>query len=94
MFEPSKAAQIAREMEQHTISILGISEARWTGSGRIVLNRGQTILCSGRGDNQHQEGVALVLDKVACRSLLEWNPVSSGILTPRFDSKFTKLFII
>lgn len=27
MFEPSKVAQIALEMEQHNISILGISEA-------------------------------------------------------------------
>ena len=35
-----------------------------------------------------------MLDKVACRSLLEWNPVSSRILTARFDSKFTKLFMI
>ena len=59
MFEPSKATQIAREMEQHNICILGIREARRTGSGRITLNWGQTVLYSGRGDNQHQDGVAL-----------------------------------
>ena len=94
MFEPSKAAQIAREMEQHNICILGISEARWTGSGRITLNRGQTVLYSGRGDNQHQDGVALMLNKEASKALLEWNPVSSRILTARFDSRFVKLSII
>ena len=93
MFEPSKAAQIAREMEQHSICILGTSEARWTGSGRITLNRGQTVLYSVRGDNQHQDGVALMLNKEASKALLKWNLVTSRILTARFDSRFAKLSI-
>jgi len=73
---------------------LGISEARWTGSGRITLSRGQTVLYLGRGGNQQQDGVALMLNKEASKALLEWNPVSSRILKARFDSRFVKLSII
>ena len=80
MFKPSKAAQIAGEMEQQNSCILGISEATWTGGGRISLNRGQTALYSGRGDSQDQDGVAFMLNKEASKALLEWNPVSSRSL--------------
>ena len=35
-----------------------------------------------------------MLDKVTCRSLSEWYPVSLRILTASFTSKFTKFFIV
>ena len=43
MFEASRTAQIAKEMRQYNISILGISEARWTGSGKLTCHSGETI---------------------------------------------------
>ena len=47
MFEAGKAQQIANEMSRYKISLLGISETRWTKSGRLRLASGQTILYSG-----------------------------------------------
>jgi hypothetical protein len=60
MFQTSKAAQVASEFRRYGLDILGISECRWSGSGKLVLNSGETILWSGK-ENEHESGVALML---------------------------------
>ena len=57
MVETGKTAQVAREMRRYNISILGVSEIRWTNSGKIELATGETLCYSGRSDDQHAEGV-------------------------------------
>ena len=47
---------IANEMKRYKISILGLSETRWTSSGETKLADGTTIIYSG-----HPEGVAFTL---------------------------------
>ena len=71
MYECGKAAQVAKEMKQNTVNILGVSESRWTGSGRVVLADGTTIVYSGRKGGQHQGGVALMLNRLSAKALLE-----------------------
>lgn len=69
--------QEAREMTRYKISILGVSENRWTGktgNGRLTLADGTTVLCSGRKDGQHPSDGALMLDKSAAKTLIEWRP--------------------
>ena len=51
---------------------------------------GETILYSGRDDNAHLGGVALLLNKETAQSLLDWNPVSDRIITARFNSNYVK----
>jgi len=38
---------VASEMRRYGLEILGISESRWAGSGRMRLLRGETI-CTGK----------------------------------------------
>lgn len=94
MYECGKAAQVANEMKQNRVDILGVCESRWTGNGRVVLADGTTILYSGRQDGQHQGGVALMLNRLAAKALLEWKPVSERIVPARFYSKYSKLTVI
>jgi hypothetical protein len=47
MFEIGKTAQVAAEMRRYKISILGISESRWTDSGQKTLSIGKLLLYSG-----------------------------------------------
>lgn len=91
MYQTGKLAQIVNEAENYGIDILGISEARWTGSGKRRLTSGHTLLYSGRQDHLHQEGVAIIMKKEATKSLLEWNPVSERIMVARFDSNSQNL---
>ena len=62
LYETSKSAQVAKEMKKYGIDILGISECRWTGSGKMTLNSGHTILYSGQNTN-HVNGVAIIISK-------------------------------
>lgn len=97
MWETSKTAQVITEMKRYHLDILGISECRWTGSGRQVARdkdgEAFTILYSGREDT-HDSGVALIVNKDKIKTLIEWEPISDRLLKARFDSKFCKLTII
>ena len=61
MYDTGKLTQVTSEMKRYNIDILGVSESRWTGSGRITTNTGETVLYSGRDDQQHREGVAIIV---------------------------------
>ena len=58
MYETGKMAQVTAEMRRYNLQILDISKNRQTGSGRYRTNTGETLLYSGRDDDQHHEEVA------------------------------------
>ena len=58
MYDTGKLAQVTGEMRCYNLHFLGISESRWTGSGWYRTNTGETVLHSGRDDDQHHKGVA------------------------------------
>ena len=63
--------------------ILGVSESRWTDAGRQRTGTGETVLYSGRDDDMHFEGVAIILKKGLEKSLIEWKPVNRRIIKVR-----------
>ena len=67
---------------------------RWADSGILTLNSGETVCYSGRMDGLHQEGVGIIMDKAAKKSLLGWEPVNSRIIRARFFSEYVKTTII
>ena len=94
MHAPGKAAQVANEMRMNGIEILGISESRWTGSGEVKLATGETVIYSGREDDIHERGVAIMMTKAIRHTLIDWKPISDRIITARFYSKFIKMTLV
>ena len=94
LYQTGKLAQATSEMNSYQLDIMAVCEARWTGSGRQNLASGHTILYSGRDDNQHLNGVALILSKKAKHTLIEWKPLGERLLKARFNSKFAKMTVI
>ncbi|CAH1266795.1 Hypp3576 [Branchiostoma lanceolatum] len=92
LYQTGKMAQLLREFEENQLNILGISEMRWTGSGKLY-NEGKTVLYSGH-EEQHRRGVGFVLDKEASRALIGWKPVNERIITARFESRHGKTTIL
>ncbi|KAE9547262.1 hypothetical protein FO519_009526 [Halicephalobus sp. NKZ332] len=92
LYQCGKLAQVLREFDNNHLDILGISEMRWTNSGKVISDR-KTILYSGQ-ENHHKHGVGLILNEDAARSLISWNPINDRIITARFQTKFLKLTII
>ena len=94
LYQTGKLAQLVREFQNYGLDILGVCEARWTGSGQRALASGHTILYSGRLDGHHTEGVALIMSREKERTLIEWKPSGPRLLKARFNSKYTKLTVI
>ena len=65
MFKAEKTAQVAAEMKNYNLTVLGISETRLTGSGQRRLATGELLLYSGHeeDDAPRTQGVALMLSK-------------------------------
>ena len=89
MFETGKTFQVAREMRNYKIGVLGLSETRWTQSGQMRLGTGEMLLYSGHMEDgaPHTEGVGLMLGQEAQRALIGWEAVNSRIITAKFMTK-------
>lgn len=86
MYESGKCAQIAQEMQRYKLNILGISETHWTQSGQKRLATGELILYSGRDDNNHREGTAIMVSKQAQKTLRGWEPHGARIIMASFST--------
>ena len=89
MYETGKLAQVTAEMRRYKMHIPGVNESRRTGSVRQTTTTGETVLYSGREDNRHHKGVAMILWKGMEKSLLEWEPVSSRLMRARLRGRHT-----
>ena len=94
MYETGKLAQVTAELRRYKLHILGICESRWTGSGRYRTSTGETVLYSGRDDNQHHEGAAIILKKGMEKYLMEWKPINSRLMKIRVKGKHINTTII
>ena len=71
MYQTGKACQVAKEMRRLKLAgILGVSETRWTGDGKVNLTTEETVLYSGLAGNDAplEKGVALILSKATRKS--------------------------
>ena len=86
MYEAGKAAQVAAEMSNYKVSLLGLCETRWTQDKWGYHEEKEE-------DASHTEGVALMLTKEAQWSLVSWEAVSSRVITTKFRAKMKNINI-
>ena len=96
MYSAGTAQLLAREMQRYQMDILGVSESRWNGSGRILLTTGETVFYSGDQSEQarHERGVAFICSQKATRSVMSWQPISDRIIQIRLKSNFQNVTVI
>ncbi|PIO76758.1 hypothetical protein TELCIR_01154, partial [Teladorsagia circumcincta] len=85
-------AQLLREFDRYCLDILGISEVRWIGNGRMSSDD-KTILYSGHSE-KHEGGVGIVLNKKATNAPDGWKAVNERIITARFVTKYTRTTVV
>ena len=57
----------------------------------MKLSSGETVLYSGRDDDQHMQGMAIMMTQEATKALIDWSPINERIIRARFFSKVIKL---
>ena len=71
MWETTRSAEVVRLIRDYRLDILGKSECRWTGSGRIKIGDEEEILYSGM-----PEGGPHVHELRSCYHKTQQNPFS------------------
>lgn len=72
MYRIVKTAVVTREMRKYGIDVLGVSEYKWAGFGRMPTQTGETLLYSGREDDTHLSDVTMMLSKKVAGCLISW----------------------
>ena len=72
-----------------------MSEARWINSGRRWLSTGHTPYSSPAEQitTDHSNGVAIIVNRVVEKAILEWKPINDRLLKVRFNSKFVRMTV-
>jgi hypothetical protein len=90
MFEIGKLAQITSEINRINLHVLGVSESKWTWSGKIRTTTGETVIYSRRDNNLHH-GVAIILKKGVERRLLDWKPINNRLMSERLKIRYINI---
>lgn len=85
MYEPGKIHNTIKEMKRLNISILGISEMRWPGSGKVTVDD-HIVYYSGEDSSKHKNGVAIVMAKETDKGVKNVVPFSDRILMVQIQS--------
>jgi hypothetical protein len=93
MYEAGKARQIAEELTNYKLTILGLCKTRWTGARQTRLAAGEVVLYSGHEQDNatHTEGVALMLTKQDQTALVAWEAIGPRIIQATFKTSNTNV---
>ena len=93
--EYGKLKQVEKEMTNYKLDVMGLSEIRWKESGEIITQNGNSLIFSGVGeDKEHRNGVGVLMNKEARKSLMEWSLISERIMAACFKTKICNLTVI
>jgi len=90
LWAAGKLELLRNEMKRFKYDIIGISEVRWTGKGETSNG---DFIWSGE-ETLHMRGVGFLLSAQAKKALIGYNPISSRIISARFDAAPFKISII
>ena len=90
LWAAGKLELLRNEMKRFRYDIIGISEVRWTGKGETPTG---DFIWSGE-EKSHMRGVGFLLSAQAKKALIGYNPISSRIISARFDAAPFKITVI
>ena len=94
MYTAGKSSHVTSVVNLMNIHIMGISECRLIGTGTMKLSSGETVLYSGRDDDQYVQGLTIMMNREATKALIDWSPINGRMIKTGFYSKFVKVTMI
>ena len=82
---------IIQEMERLGIVILGLSEVRWTGSGKEQIGKDIMIYSGGE---KYERGVAIIVSNTLKHNIIGYCAMSDRVLLVKFDNKHFNISVI
>ena len=87
-----KLELVKQEMARVNISILGISELKWTGMGEFNSDDYFIYYCGQ--ESLRRNGVALIVNKRVLNSVLEYNLKNHRMISVHFQGKPFNITVI
>ena len=78
-------------MERLGIVILGLSEVRWTGSGKEQIGKDIMIYYGGE---KHERGVAIIVSNTLKHNIIGYWAISDRVILVKFDNKHFNMSVI
>ncbi|GFO14762.1 craniofacial development protein 2-like [Plakobranchus ocellatus] len=91
LLQKGKLENIKQEMERMKLNILGLSEVRWKGAGKITSG-GHEIIYSG--GTESEKGVGIIVDQTASKAIKGYWALSDRVLLVKIARKPVDLNII
>ncbi|XP_039291048.1 craniofacial development protein 2-like [Nilaparvata lugens] len=93
MSQGGKVHNAIQEMTHMELSIMGVSEMRWPGSGSLNIQDHQ-VYYSGTDDGRHELGVGFIMTKEVAKCVDNVVPVSSRVILVQLKAKPVNINII
>ncbi|GFO43306.1 craniofacial development protein 2-like protein [Plakobranchus ocellatus] len=91
LLQKGKLENIKQEMKRMKLNILGLSEVRWKGAGKITSG-GHEIIYSG--GTESEKGVGIIVDQTVTKAIKGYWALSDRVLLVKFAGKPVDLNII
>ena len=94
LHQDGKLEQLLAVFVKYNLDLCALTETRLTGFEKRALDDGRLLLYSGREDDNHYQGVGLLMSKQAGQALEEWEPVDERILYARLKSRHRSMTVV
>ena len=92
--QDGKLDEVIEVFNNYKLDICALTETKTIGIDKRNLEAGMTLLLSGRDDENHYQGVGLLLSRFASKALCEWEPIDERLLYARFKSNHGNLSVV
>ena len=82
LYQSGKLENLKKEAMRYNIAILGVSETRWKGTGKIITGN-HTFIYSG--GEVHERGVGMLIDQATSKFIIGYWALSDLVLSIIFD---------
>ena len=88
-----KLEELSRELDRYSWDVIGLSEIIWLGTSEETTDNGHKFLYSGQ-EKLKRHGVEFVIRKTLINSILDYNMISSRIISVKISAKSMNITII
>ena len=84
LFQSGKLENLKKETVRCNINIMGVSEVRWKGAGKITTDK-HTFVYSG--GEVHERGVGMLIDQATAKYMMGYWALSDRVMLVKFRGK-------
>jgi len=83
-YQPGKLENLKQEAMRYNTNILGVSEIRWKGAGKIITDKHTFVYSRGE---IHERGVGMLIDQATAECMMGYWALSDRVMLVKFKGQ-------